>query len=104
MRSPAAIALVALLAACASAPPFTESQRRAAAVGKSKAEILAEFGEPTQVLDDGAEEALLYVYDRVVLYGPSGPATATAYFCEVTFHLRDGRVASVDAQGADCNS
>ena len=104
MRRLAAIALVLLLAACASAPPFAEPQKRAAAVGKSKAEILAEFGQPAQVHGDGADEALVYVYDRVVLYGPSGPAAATAYFCEVTFHLRDDRVASVDAQGPDCNS
>lgn len=104
MRRLAATALALLLAACASAPPFAELQNRAAAVGKSKAEILATFGEPSSAVDlGGQEQKLVYVYDDVVLYGPSGPATATAYFCEVTFHLSQDRVTGVEARGPDCD-
>jgi len=104
MRWIAIPALAILLAGCTSAPPFAEPAKRAAAVGKSKAEILQQFGEPAEIGADGQEQTLVYIYDDVVLYGPSGPATAIAYHCEVTFHLSDDRVTSVDAQGSDCNS
>ena len=103
MRRLAILALAVLLGACASAPPFAEPANRAAAVGKSKAEILQEFGEPAEVGTAGQEQTLIYIYDDVVLYGSSGPATAIAYHCEVTFHLSDDRVTSVDAQGTDCD-
>jgi hypothetical protein len=97
------LALLVLLAACTSAPPFTEPAKRAAALGKSKAEILAEFGQPTETANAGGQdEALLYVYHDVVLYGPSGPATAIDYRCEVTFQLTDDRVSAIDTEGPDC--
>jgi hypothetical protein len=103
MRWIAISTLAVLLGGCASAPPFAEPANRAAAVGKSKAEILQQFGEPTEIGVDGEEQTLIYIYDDVVLYGPSGPAAAIAYHCEVTFHLSNDRVTSVESNGPDCD-
>jgi hypothetical protein len=104
MRRIAIATLAALVAACTSAPSFTEPGKRAAAMGKSKQDVLAEFGEPSDIIDEGDQQRLVYVYDRIVLYGPSGPATATAYYCEVIFHLAHDRVTAVGENGPDCGT
>lgn len=100
-------AALPLLAACAPEPPFTQPDNRAASVGKSKAEILEEFGEPTKVIDnpEGQEDQLIYVYDDVeVTSAPAAPTTTgTDSYCEVTFHLMSDKVTSVDAKGANCD-
>jgi len=101
-RSLAVLTALALLAACAQPPRFTEPAARATAVGKSKAEVLAGFGPPGESLGADGEERLVYVWDRVVRYGPSGPAAANAYHCRVTFVLIEGIVARVEAEGEDC--
>jgi len=104
MRRPlAALAALLLLAACAQTPRFAEPAARAAAVGMTETELLAEFGEPDERGADESGERLVYLYDRVVRYGASGPATAVVYRCRVTFTLVEGRVAAVQDQGPDCN-
>ena len=100
------LAALALLVACTPAPPFAHPDNRAAAVGKSKTEILEQFGEPTKVIDnpEGQEDQFIYVYDDVEI--SSAPAatttTGTDSFCEVTFHLMNDKVTSVDAKGPNC--
>jgi hypothetical protein len=107
MRSLFLVALAALpLLACAAAPPFAHPDNRAAAVGKSKMEILEEFGEPSDVVDgaDGQEQKLVYIYDDVEL--SSAPGTTMKgkdYFCQVTFHLSADKVTAVDAEGPNCD-
>lgn len=101
-RAAAIAALAALLSACASAPPYTDPGPRAASIGKSKQEVLARFGAPDAAVAADGEERLTYVWDRSVRYGPSGPAIATHYRCEVTFHLIGDKVTSVDTDGPDC--
>lgn len=102
----AALAAFALLLACTPAPPFAHPDNRAAAVGKSKTEILEEFGEPTKVIDgpDGQEDQFIYVYDDVEISSSPGAATMTGSdsFCEVTFHLMSDKVTGVDAKGPNC--
>jgi len=104
MRGPlAALAAFLLLAACAQTPRFAEPAARAAAVGKTETELLAEFGEPDERSADDGGERLVYLYDRALRYGPSGPAAAVVYRCRVTFSLAEGRVAAVQAEGPDCD-
>jgi hypothetical protein len=94
--------LLALPAACTAAPPLLDPAARASAVGKTRAEVLASFGEPTESAIEGERERLTYVHDRLVLYGPSGPATANRYYCSVTFLLAWGRVDTIETTGPDC--
>jgi hypothetical protein len=100
------LAALALLVACTPAPPFAHSDNRAAAVGKSKTEILEQFGAPTKVIDnaEGQEDQFIYVYDDVEISSSPGAATTTGTdsFCEVTFHLMNDKVTSVDAKGPNC--
>ena len=107
MRSLTIAVLATLtLLACTPAPPFAHPDNRAAAVGKSKVEILEQFGEPTKVIDnaEGQEDQFIYVYDDVEISSTPGAATTTGTdsFCEVTFHLMDDKVTSVDAKGPNC--
>jgi len=103
----AVLATLSLLAAaCAPEPSFTHPDNRAAAVGKSKAEILEQFGEPTKVIDnpEGQEDQFIYVYDDVEISSTPGAATTTGSdsYCEVTFHLMSDKVTSVDSKGPNC--
>jgi hypothetical protein len=96
-----------LAAACApEPPPFAHPDNRAAAVGKSKAEVLAQFGEPTKVIDnpEGQEDQFIYVYDSVEISSSPGAATTTGSdsYCEVTFHLMSDKVTRVDSKGPNC--
>jgi hypothetical protein len=101
-----ALAVLPLLLGCAPAPKFAHPDDRAAAVGKTKMEILEEFGEPTDVIDnpEGQEDKLIYVYDDVEV--TSAPAstttTGTDYFCEVTFLLLNDKVTGVETKGPNC--
>lgn len=102
-----AIAALSFLVACAPEPPFTHPDNRASSVGKSKMEILEQFGAPAKVVDnpEGQEDQLIYVYDDVEISSAPGAAqtTGTDSFCEVTFHLLDDKVTSVDSRGPNCD-
>lgn len=103
MRRPLAFFLL-LLSACASAPAFVEPSKRADLVGKSRQDVVAALGAPAAAESNGGEERLTYVHDRVVRYGPSGPAIATRYYCRVTFRLVEERVVAVETEGPDCGN
>jgi hypothetical protein len=108
MRSPTlfVLATMSLIACAPSPPPFAHPDNRAAAVGKSQAEILEEFGAPSDVATDASGQAtkLVYIYDDVELSSaPGTPAKGKDYFCQVTFHLTGDKVSAVNAEGPNCN-
>ncbi|MBP0443417.1 hypothetical protein J8J14_01380 [Roseomonas sp. SSH11] len=108
------------LAACAIGPSLDE--RLATYIGRSELELVSSLGVPTRSYETGGQKFLQYEENRTVAvpggfiggpWGPWGPYSrgfyggfsTTAYApvqCDVTFALREGRVASYVYRGQGC--
>jgi hypothetical protein len=105
------------LAACAVGPTIDE--RLATYVGRSELELVTSLGVPTRNYETGGQKFLQYEENRSTAVpggfvgGPFGPYgrgfyggfATTAYIpvqCDVTFALREGRVAGYTYRGQGC--
>ena len=122
-RAPSALALLSLavLSACAVGP--TISERLSTYVGRSELDLVSALGVPTRSYETGGQKFLAYEEQRTValpsayptgfvggpfgrgFYGGGYAAYGTSYApvqCDVTFALREGRVASFTYRGQGC--
>lgn len=106
------------LSACAVGPSLDE--RLATYVGRSELELVSTLGVPTRSYETGGQKFLQYEDNRTVAVpggfvgGPWGGPWGRGYYggfsttayapvqCDVTFALREGRVASYVYRGQGC--
>lgn len=126
-RAAPALALLSLaaLSACATGP--TISERLSTYVGRSELDLVSALGVPTRSYETGGQKFLAYEEQRTVsvpgaypggfaggpfvggfgrgFYGGGYAAFGNSYVpvqCDVTFALREGRVASFTYRGQGC--
>ena len=117
---------VLALSACATRPSL--SGRLSAYVGRSELDLVSALGVPTRSYETGGQKFLAYEEQSTValpggvaggpFYGPFGGPFGRGYYggayagfgttyapvqCDVTFGLREGRVASFTYRGQGCN-
>jgi len=118
---PALLLSTLVLSACAVGPSL--SDRLSTYVGRSELDLVSALGVPTRSYETGGQKFLAYEEQRTValpggfaggpFYGPFGrgfygggyAGYSTAYApvqCDVTFALREGRVASFTYRGQGC--
>ena len=102
-----ALLLVLALAACQQTA-YLDPAKRHGAVGKTKAQIAAEFGEADEVYVEGEKEYLSYTFAQNIPYGYwNGTYYVTAgyteSYCRVTFLIVADKVIQDYAVGKDCN-
>lgn len=113
------------LSACAARPSLSE--RLSAYVGRSELDLVSSLGVPTRSYETGGQRFLAYEEQSTValpggiaggpFYGPIGAPFGRGYYggayagfgtayapvqCDVTFALREGRVAAFTYRGQGC--
>ena len=123
MRRVIVIGLLLLLGACANQAPQQRRAFIASLVGKSELDLVRQLGVPTRTFTVDGEKFLAYDDRRVEVlpgyygapwggpgWGPWGwgwgggwgPPIVLARGCEITFDIREGKVASFTLVGPDC--
>lgn len=119
-----ALPLLALLSVTACATGPTLDQRLSAYMGRTELELVTALGVPTRDYETGGQKFLQYEEQRTValpttgfvggpflgpygrgFYGGGYTGFGTAYApvqCDVTFALREGRVAGYSFRGQGC--
>jgi hypothetical protein len=121
------LGLLACVALASCALPTAEgfATRLSQYVGRSEADVVAEFGVPARTFESGGRRFLQFEERRLVTipgqpyfgplggprrFGPwgypawgSGPSVESRS-CDVTFEVRDGRVESFSFRGNDCRA
>jgi hypothetical protein len=103
---PLAAALLLAASACAKPTSVQRAPLLAGFIGASEADVVRQFGPPTQSFDQGQLRTL--VYDRTTTerlqFAPreySRPVVAD-FACSIAFVLESGRVRSFDQRGSGC--
>jgi hypothetical protein len=101
-----ALLLILALGACQQQLYLDPSQRHSS-VGKSKAEILAQFGQPDETYVEDGKEYLSYVHHQNIPYGYwNGTYYVTVghteSYCRVTFLIVAEKVIQDYAVGQSC--
>jgi hypothetical protein len=108
-RLAAALVLCLGLAACGKPEPFLQPAERHAAVGKTRTELVARFGQPHETYVEDDKTYLTYILSLNTPIGYYNASTksyhVTGYmqqYCRVTFLLIGERVVQDFAVGENC--
>lgn len=117
------LCLLGLIAACAPQQPTANQYRKniRAWVGRPTDELIAQWGQPTQVFMKDKMQYLIYVVDKnVALPGTEStlhqgdlrylspladtPAYTVHIFCQTTFTAKDGMISDYMFEGNGCRA
>jgi hypothetical protein len=99
----AALLAVVALAACADNNEFAVYQKQLnTLVGGTEADLVRRMGQPTRTTDAGGQRALVYYLDWPGSAGKNAGVPGPDRFCELTFPIAGGKVASHAARGKAC--
>jgi len=103
-----ALLLVLAVVGCQQAA-YLDPAKRQGSVGKTKAQVLAEFGPPDETYVEDGKEYLSYVFAQTIPYGYwNGTYYVTvghnSFYCRVTFLIVRDKVLEDYAVGDDCGN